>query len=168
MRAETGVNQERHGGPDMDDVTDYEAMRSAGATPSEVFVAARQQTNYLRALLVLRKVFGLSLADAWYVAKQTPELSALHDMSEFWSVIAIDRRARAPVVVSETVQPPDVLYALMARLPDICRPDLISWGHVTRTELDALIRSDYLVLDDDELAQHPPEHTMWSIFIEKR
>ena len=52
----------------------------------------------------------------------------------------------------------------MARPPAIDRPDFVSWGNVTRAELEALIRADYLWIDDDTLTAHSQEQALWSIF----
>jgi hypothetical protein len=152
----------------MEDLTSYEAMRDAGATALEVLLAAKERgASNVMALVVLRKVFGLSLAEAYDVLKSAPQPSRADDMSEGWSVVAIDRRTRAPVVVSETYQSGETLRALMARRPDVERPDLVSWGNVTRAELDALIAPDYLWLEPETLAAYPPEQAMWSIFRER-
>jgi hypothetical protein len=151
----------------VDDLSTYEAMRDAGATPSEVYQAAKDHSmNNVQALVVLRKVFGLDLPEAYEVFKRAP-VPQPRDLSEFWCVIAIDRRTRAPVLVTETVQPPEALRALMRRRPEIERADLVSWGNVTRAELEALIAADYLDLEPDELARHAPEEVMWSIFSEE-
>jgi hypothetical protein len=100
----------------MEDLTSYEAMRDAGATALEVLLAAKERgASNVMALVVLRKVFGLSLAEAYDVLESAPQPSRADDMSEGWSVVAIDRRTRAPVVVSETYQSGETLRALMAR-----------------------------------------------------
>ena len=92
-----------------------------------------------------------------------PEIANV-DITAFATVMAIDRRTRAPAVVAESFQPLPVLRVTMARPPAIDRPDLVSWGNVTRAELEALIRADYLQIDDDTLTAHSPERAMWSIF----
>jgi hypothetical protein len=54
----------------------------------------------------------------------------------------------------------------MARPPAIDRPDLISWGNVTRVGLEELAMSDCLdcgTLEDD-MATCPPEQMIWSVF----
>ena len=89
-------------------------------------------------------------------------------ITAFATVMAIDRRTRAPAVVAESSQPLQVLRAMMARPPAIDRPDLVSWGNVTRAEIEALIRAEYLWIDDDTLTAHSPEQAMWSIFSGKR
>lgn len=49
----------------MDDFTHYEAMRDGGATPREVYLAAKQHhADEIMAIRLLRKVFGLSLVEA--------------------------------------------------------------------------------------------------------
>jgi hypothetical protein len=149
----------------MEDLTGYEGMRDAGATALDVLLAARERgVTKVRAVVVLRKVFGLSLAEAYELLKSAPVPSDAADASEAWSVVAIDRRTRAPVLVTETYQPGDKLRALMARRPDVELPGLVSWGNVTRAELDALIAPDYLWLEPETLAAYPPEQAMWSIF----
>jgi hypothetical protein len=92
-----------------------------------------------------------------------PETGDL-DIEVFATVMAIDRRTRAPVVVVESYQPLRVLRDTMARPPAIDRPDFVSWGNVTRAELEALIRADYLWIDEDTLTAHSQEQVMWSIF----
>jgi hypothetical protein len=89
-------------------------------------------------------------------------------MSEFFTVMAIDPRTRAPATPPvEGFASADALRALMVRTPAIDRPELLSWGDVTRVELEALAQAGHLELDDDVQAP-PSEQPICSIFSARR
>ena len=85
-------------------------------------------------------------------------------MSEFFTVVVIDPRTRAPAAPPvEGLASPDALRALMGRTPAVDRPELLSWGDVTRVELEALARAGHLELADDVQARRS-EQPIWSLF----
>jgi hypothetical protein len=64
----------------------------------------------------------------------------------------------------------------LGREPVIARSDLTAWGHVTRKEVEALVRAEcegeMATFLDEELAMldrlaaaYPPERTAWSISV---
>ncbi len=149
----------------MDDFSRYEAMREAGATPQEVGEAAWQDLqDSIMVILVLRSVCGLSLADAVQVLRQVRPLPPAEGSGKYFTMFVIDPGTRAPArfaAIDEFARL-EVLQTIMARCPDIDRDGLLSWGHVTRAELEALIQADHLWLDD-EMTAYPPERFLWSL-----
>jgi hypothetical protein len=147
----------------------YEAMRDAGATPAEVCRAALQYGLFLiETVLVLRQVFLLSLADAKALtdAEVAARRAADADPDVWFHVLVIDPRTRAVALQRTDAAPLELVRKVLARPPAIDRPDLISWGNVTRVELEELAMSDGFdrgVLEED-MARCPPEQMIWSIF----
>jgi hypothetical protein len=81
-------------------------------------------------------------------------------------VLAIDPRTRSVALQMTQPAPIGLIRKVMARSPAIDRPDLISWGNVTRVELEELAMSDCLDFGtlEEDMARWPPEQMIWSIF----
>jgi|SRR6185503_5978793 len=152
----------------MDDVSRYEAMRDGGATPLEVCDAAMQATgSAITAVFVLRKVFRFSLAEAHAVMKQVWASLPEPGIRGEFLMFVIDPRTRAPVkVIGMDEPPPEVLQSTSMRPPLADRSGFRSWGRVTRAQLDALVQTDCLPLED-ELTVYPPEQAIWSLCYEE-
>jgi len=151
------------------DVSRYEAMRDAGATPNEVCRAAlTYEVGLLETILVLRSVFQLSLVDAKALtdAEAAVRRAANPDPNVWFNVLAIDPRTRAVMLQTSFPAPLEVVRKVLARPPAIDRPDLISWGNVTRVELEELAISECLECGtlEEQMATCPPEQMIWSIF----
>ena len=151
------------------DFSRYEAMRDAGAMPAEVCRAALQyDLGLIETVLVLRQVFQLSLADAKALtdAEAVTRRAADPNPNVWFHVLAIDPRTRAVALQRTHPAPRELVRKVLARPPAIDRPDLISWGKVTRVEFEELAMSGCLdggTLEED-MATCPPEQMIWSIF----
>lgn len=157
----------------LDNFGRYEAMRNAGATPAEVCRAALQyELGLIETILVLRQVFQLSLADAKALtdAEAAARRAADPDPNVWFHVLAIDPRTRAVALQTTHPAPLELMRKVMARPPAIDRPDLISWGNLTRIELEELAMSDCLDCGtlEEAMATRPPEQMIWSIFYLER
>jgi len=149
----------------MDDFRRYEAMREVGASPRKVCEAAWQDVqDVIKVVLIVRRLFDLSLAEAVQVCRQVRPLAWVGG-HRYFTMIVIDPRTRAPTTFAEINESaiPEVMYTIMARPPDIDRDGFWSWGHVTRAELEALIQADQLWLKN-ELTAFPPERFLWSLY----
>ena len=151
----------------------YEALRDAGATPVEVCREAwAHEQDAIKAILVLREVFQLSLADAKALldAEAAARRAAEPDPRVWVEMAVIDPRTRAVVHQTSYSAPRALVRKAMVRPPDVDRPDLISWGNVTRAELEELAMSDCLDcgMVEEDMAACPPEQLIWSTFHQER
>jgi hypothetical protein len=154
----------------MDDHTDYKAMRDAGATALEVCVAALQRKEGGASLVqLLKNLFNLTFEEACQVLKEGVALHPSPPIEGYFQLFVIDPRSRAVVTLAgiDEFRPLDALRPIMVRPPTVERATFLSWGRVTRSELEALLHAGYLD-DEDELTLYPPEATIWSLSYTKK
>ncbi len=125
--------------------------------------AVIESDGMLHAIALVRRETGAGLAEAKTLVEALAPRFVIKE-PEIGTIWVFDPRTQAVAGLLGSHQPLSVLRALLGRPPSIDRPGFVSWGKITRPELEAMARADYLSLEDEELLiSHPPETALWAL-----